>query len=315
MEKVKINSIKNIEEIKTIVLNSSQLEIVQSVVNNGQLIAVEIDSNMNLIDGISRVLGCINAGLSEVTAVKVSNHENEQNKAKHQYIVNNHRADTPSAKKADLAIAAIGTSNDNESSEIYMKLGIKTSEDDLKKYNANSKLSKSHISKFKSITKLPEEIKNKINEYEIPINTAYELGKNYKNEEINIDQIKTLVDEVKELSDRKGVAHIQDYIKKHEGGVEISDLTQEISGINFKKTTIIIDITKHFNNPKYTLKDLTDENKKNIKNLIDKVFEYLKNSYFEEEDNKPDSSNEKKSNNEELKQIVDKSNCVVAVES
>ena len=100
---------------------------------------------------------------------------------------------------------------------------------------------------------------------------------------IVLAQLWQLVDAIKDMSDRKAVAHIKKFIKNKSSNVDVQDedvVIIDIESVKFKHTSITIDITKHFQDKTFTLDKLTEENKQDIKILIDKVFEYLKNDYF-----------------------------------
>lgn len=261
--KFEIVNISNIESIKSTVLSKGQLEVVQSVINNGQLVPVHIDSVNKLIDGVLRVRANIDAGISTIDAIIVDKFESTSADATSKYIINNHRHNMSVAKRAKLALEA---TDDLDNADLVndkcMKLGIKTSDDDLDKSNINSKLSKSHLTKYKSINGLPQDIKDKINEYEIPMNASYELGKGYKIDDLNAADLKVIVEEIKDMSDRKAVSHIKTQIKRRintkiNDGVVLTD--EKIDAVKFRKTTISIDVTKHFEDDKYSIDDLAEE--------------------------------------------------------
>ena len=268
-----ISKINGIEDLNKLVLNKSQLEVVQSVMNNSLIVPICLDEDHRIVDGKLRVLGMLNVGGTVIDAIVIPAYGSSQSKALAQYITNEHRRKMSAAEKADLAIDASGNFVDDDTN---LKLGIKSSPKD-------ESMSKSHVTKFKRINELPLEIKAKINEYEIPVNASYELGKGFKNQELDNAQLWQLVDAIKDMSDRKAVAHIKKFIKNKSSNVDVQDedvVIIDIESVKFKHTSITIDITKHFQDKTFTLDKLTEENKQDIKILIDKVFEYLKNDYF-----------------------------------
>lgn len=268
-----ISKINGIADLQKLVLNKSQLEVTRSVVSNGQNVPIRLDEDYNIIDGKLRVLGMIDAAETVIDAIVIPVYDSSQSKAKAQYVANVHRRNMSAAEKADLATDASGNFVDDDTN---LKLGIKSSPDD-------ESMSKSHVTKFKRISELPLLVKSKINENETPVNTSYELAKGFKNQELDKEELLHLIDAIKDMSERKAMAHIKKFIKNKSGDVDAKDedvVISDIEGVRFKRTSITINITEHFQNKNFTLDKLTKENKRDIKRLIDKVFEYLKNDYF-----------------------------------
>jgi hypothetical protein len=268
-----INQINGIADLKKLVLNKSQQEVIQSVVNNGQNVPICLDEDNNIIDGKLRVLGTLKVGGTVIDAIVIPVHDSSQSKAKAQYVANIHRRNMSAAEKADLATDASGNFVDDDTN---LKLGIKSSLED-------ESMSKSHVTKFKRISELPLVVKSKINEYEIPVNASYELGKGSKNQELDKEELVQLVDAIKDMSDRKAVAHIKKFIKNKSSNADVNNedvVVSDVESVKFKRTSITINITKHFEDEAFTLDKLTEQNKQDIKELIDRVFEYLKNDYF-----------------------------------
>ena len=88
VKRINIADISNLEDIKSMVLSKGQSEVVISVVNNGQLVPVLIDSDNKLIDGRLRVHGNINIGKANIDAIIVKKNESAVEDASSKYIIN-----------------------------------------------------------------------------------------------------------------------------------------------------------------------------------------------------------------------------------
>jgi hypothetical protein len=269
-----ISAINNLEDIKARKsnLNEEKEKVVRSAADNGQQVPISIDSVNNVVDGELRVLGLLEKGADTVQAIVVDGDENEL--AKTSYIVNMHRQKLSAVKQADLYQNSVKGKSKEESDDISLSLQVKTSNEDKKDY------SKAHKSKYKAISKMSDDIKEPLDFYMTPIGTAYEIARLSK-DGMSDDIIKQLIKNIadKKMSDRKAISFLKKYKKDLDNvSLESEGVDNTVdSAIKFSKKTITIDVTKHFDS-NFTIKDITDEDKTNIRNLINKVFEYLRNN-------------------------------------
>jgi len=268
MKMIDLNDIKNLDIVKELRPSPSQKEVIASVVNNGQLVPVHIDKDYNLIDGRLRVKACLESGETSVAVIFIDGGGTKREQSRTKYIMNTHRYNMSVIERSVLALEATEPIDNVENrQEEYTKLGIKHSRDDLKKF------SKSHISKYKKIAALPDDVKEKMNLYEIPLNTSYELAKAF-GDTLSKDNLLSVLEVVKELSDRKGVSKIKSYIKELNGSSHDEEI--DVGPIKFRKNAILIDIHEYCDvNDSKTL--LTDDDKQKIEEIINSIFAYLRN--------------------------------------
>lgn len=267
MTMINLNEIKNLDIVKVLIPSPSQRDVINSVVNNGQLVPVHMDKNYNLIDGRLRVQACLESGKTSVGAIFIDGMDTKQEQSRSKYIMNTHRYNMSVIERSALALEATEhIDNVEHRQEEYTKLGIKHSQDDMKKF------SKSHISKYKKIALLPDDVKQKMNLYEIPLNASYELAKAF-GDTLSKDNLLSVLEDIKELSDRKGVSKIKSYIKGLNGGSKDEEI--DVGPIKFRKNVILIDIHEYCDgNDSKTL--LTDDDKEKIEEIINNIFAYLR---------------------------------------
>lgn len=269
-----INAINNLEAIKARKsnLNEEMEKVVISVSTNGQEVPISIDSVNNVVDGGLRILGLIEKGVDTVDAIVVDGDENLL--AQKAFIQNMHRQKLSAVKQADLFQNAVKGKNDKESDDISLSLQVKTSNED------KNNISKAHRSKYKAISSMPEELKNLLDFHRTPIGTSYELSKLYK-DNLTVENLKGLIEKIasKKMSDRKAIAFLKKYKKELNNiSLESEDADNSVDSINFGKEKITINVAKHFGDH-FTIEDITDEDKINIRKVIDKIFEYLKSNF------------------------------------
>lgn len=275
---VEINKLANIEAIKSMKTNSGQNYVITSVVNNGLKEPIRINRKYYVLDGISRVKGCIERGDDSIKAFVIDGNESQNNCDA--YILNDARIEPSAIQKSERFIGAVDNKSEEEEKDICISLGVQSSKKELN-------ISKAHKSKFKKISELSETLKQKLHFYRIGINTCYELAKAYTNtdeeslqESELLDILEAIVDN--KLSEKKAISYIKAYRenKKVSANIDGTAKSESKSSLQFKKTHLIINISKHFQTDNFTFTDVTEEDKTEIAKLVDKIFEFLKDKYI-----------------------------------
>jgi hypothetical protein len=292
---IEINKIEGLENIKNDKYNDAQKAVIASVSRNGQkvpILVAEVEDvegikKYILLDGFCRVVGCLERGDNTMEATIVDT--NLQQNSKDVYIINDARIEPSAVKRAELFSNATNEVSDKELDVACSDMNVKVSDDEGK-----PTVSAPHRSKLLSIAKLPEKIKKKLDFNRLSLNTCHALAKGFNDEILKEEHLNVLINEIEKLSERKSIQRIKAFIKMLDGGSEkeedVSLKDQKVEAVKFRKTTITIDITKHFQDDKYTINDLTDEHKKAIRELIDKVFEYLKSNHYHNYEERESSS-------------------------
>lgn len=273
---VEIEKLANIEAIKSTATNNDQDNVITSVTNNGLKVPILINAKYYVLDGISRVKGCIERGDESIKAFVVDGDESKNNCDA--YIINDARIEPSAIQKSERFIGAVDNKSEEEEKDICISLGVKSSKKEIK-------ISKAHKSKFKKINELSKTLKQELHFHRIGINTCYEVAKAYTNEESLqeselLDILEAIVDN--KLSEKKAIAYIKSYRENKKVSVNIDGTakSEPQSSLEFKKTHLIINISKHFQTDDFTFTDVEEEDRNEIAKLVDKIFEFLKDKYI-----------------------------------